>query len=250
MERMADPDDLTRADLEHIHTPDAIRRRLEAGPRQSYLRDWVYGGIDGSVTTFAIVSGVVGAQLSHKVVIILGLANLIADGFSMAAGNYSATRTESQQLEHFRAIEYRHVRVDPDGEKEEIRQIYAGKGFEGSDLETVVEIVTADEDRWVDTMLAEEYGLPLEIRSAWTASLMTFIAFVICGSLPLVAWVFRADRPFLVSTILTGVTFFAIGSIKSRWSVRPWWLSGLETLVIGTIAAGTAWGIGVLLRGL
>lgn len=247
---MIDPQQLTRADLEHKHTPDAIRRRLEEGPRQSYLRDWVYGGIDGAVTTFAIVSGVVGAQLASKVVIILGVANLIADGFSMAAGNYSATKTEVQQIEHFRAIEYRHVRVDPEGEREEIRQIYAGKGFEGEDLETAVAIVTADKDRWVDTMLAEEYGLPLEIRSARTAALVTFISFVLCGSVPLLAWLFGADRPFFLSAVLTGATFFAIGSIKSQWSVRRWWLSGLETLAIGAIAAGTAWGIGVLLRGL
>ncbi len=243
-------DELTREDLEHRHTPEAIRRRLEDGPRQSYLRDWVYGGIDGSVTTFAIVAGVVGASLSHKVVIILGLANLIADGFSMAAGNYSATRTEEQQLEHFRAIEYRHVRVDPEGEREEIRQIYAAKGFEGEDLETAVEIVTADEERWVETMLAEEYGLPLEVRSAWTASFTTFASFVICGSVPLLAWLFRLEQPFAISAVLTAITFFAIGSIKSRWSVRSWWMSGLETLSVGVIAAGTAWGIGALLGGM
>lgn len=247
---MVDPRNITSADLEHVHTPDAIRRRLEEGPRQSYLRDWVYGGIDGAVTTFAIVSGVVGAQLSPRIVIILGIANLIADGFSMAAGNYTATKTEVQQVEHFRAIEYRHVKVDPEGEREEIRQIYAGKGFEGEDLETVVDIVTADEDRWVDTMLAEEYGLPLEIRSAWTASLVTFTSFVLCGSVPLLAWLFGAGRPFIMSVVLTGATFFVIGSVRSQWSVRPWWLSGLETLGVGAIAAGMAWGIGVLLRGL
>ncbi|MDX1583995.1 MAG: VIT1/CCC1 transporter family protein [Thermoanaerobaculia bacterium] len=240
-------DGLTKKDLEHRHTPEAIRERLEEGPRLSYLRDWVYGGIDGAVTTFAIVAGVVGAQLSNRVIIILGLANLIADGFSMAAGNYSATKTEVQQLEHFRDIEYRHVRVDPDGEREEIRQIYAAKGFEGEDLETAVEVVTSDEKRWVDTMLSEEYGLPLEIRSPWMASLMTFVAFVVCGSVPLLAWVLGADAPFTWSMALTGATFFAIGSVRSRWSVRPWWLSGLETLAVGAVAAGTAWGIGAWL---
>lgn len=241
------PEELTRKDLEHMHTPEAIRERLEGGPRQSYLRDWVFGGIDGAVTTFAIVAGVVGAQLSTRVIIILGLANLIADGFSMAAGNYSATKTEVQQLEHFRSIEYRHVQLDPEGEREEIRQIYAGKGFEGDDLRTVVGIVTAEKERWVETMLAEEYGLPMEIRSPWIASLMTFLAFVVCGSVPLLAWAARAENPFRWSMVLTGVTFFAIGSVKSRWSIRPWWVSGLETFAIGVIAAGTAWVIGAWL---
>ena len=80
--------------IEHEHTREAIRRRLESGPRPSYARDFVYGGIDGAVTTFAAVSGVVGADLSPLYVVIIGLANVLGDGFSMAAGIYSATRAE------------------------------------------------------------------------------------------------------------------------------------------------------------
>ncbi|MGV1015589.1 MAG: VIT1/CCC1 transporter family protein, partial [Methyloceanibacter sp.] len=71
--------------LEHGHHPREIAKRLKTGPKASYLRDWVYGGIDGTVTTFAIMAGVVGASLSAGVVLILGVANLLADGFSMAA---------------------------------------------------------------------------------------------------------------------------------------------------------------------
>jgi vacuolar iron transporter family protein len=238
------------ADLEHIHTPEAIRERLEQGPQQSYLRDWIYGGIDGAVTTFAIVAGVVGAQLPTRVIIILGVANLVADGFSMAASNLSATRAEVQQLEHFRAIEYRHIELDPAGEGGEIRQIFANKGFEGEDLATVVDVVTADDDRWVDTMLSEEYGLPLEIRSPWFAAMMTFFAFLVCGAVPLLSYLFGVPNPFVWSAVLTGVTFFAVGSIKARWSVRSWWLSGLETFAIGSVAASAAWGIGYLLSGI
>ena len=82
--------------MEHEHTHEAIRERLAAGPGQSYLRDWVYGGIDGTVTTFAVVSGVVGAHLAARVILILGSASLIADGFAMAAGNYLANRETEQ----------------------------------------------------------------------------------------------------------------------------------------------------------
>ena len=102
---------------EHDHHPDRIAARLAGGPRINYLRDWVYGGIDGAVTTFAIVSGVVGAQLSTAVIVILGIANLIADGFSMAAGNYLATRTEHDELRHIEAIEHRHIDAWPEGER-------------------------------------------------------------------------------------------------------------------------------------
>ena len=84
--------------MEHKHTQEAIRERLAASPRQSYIRDWVYGGVDGVVTTFAIVSGVVGARLSPNVIVILGLSTLVADGLAMAASNYLATRSEHDEL--------------------------------------------------------------------------------------------------------------------------------------------------------
>jgi len=78
--------------MEHEHTVDAIRERLAAGPHQNYLRDWIYGGIDGLVTTFAVVSGVVGAGFSPWVILVMGFANLFADGFSMAASNFLGTK--------------------------------------------------------------------------------------------------------------------------------------------------------------
>ena len=82
--------------MEHDHSIEAIQERLSAGPRHNYLRDWIYGGIDGSVTTFAVVTGVVGAQLSAVVIVIMGLANLVGDGFSMAASNFLGTLPAAQ----------------------------------------------------------------------------------------------------------------------------------------------------------
>jgi vacuolar iron transporter family protein len=117
------------APLEHGHSREEIRQRLSADPIQSYLRDWVYGGIDGAVTTFAVAAGVAGASLSPQIVLILGFANLLADGFSMAVANYSGTQTEREQYERLIAIEHKHIAAVPDGEREEIRQIFAKKGF-------------------------------------------------------------------------------------------------------------------------
>ena len=85
--------------LEHGHSVEEIRQRLSSERQVSYVRDWVYGGIDGAITTFAIVAGVVGAALSSKVIIILGLANLLADGLSMAASNYSGTKAEVDDVQ-------------------------------------------------------------------------------------------------------------------------------------------------------
>ena len=238
---------MLNVELEHEHTPDAIADRI-ASSNHNYIRDFIYGGIDGAVTTFAIVSGVAGAELSTSIILILGFANLLADGFSMAASNYLGTRAEQADYDRLEKVEHRHIRVAPEGEREEVRQIYREKGFEGEELEKAVELITADKDRWVKTMLTEEYGLPAEIRSAWRAALATFLAFVVCGLVPLVPYLFGFNSSFLVSCLMTGITFFMIGSVKSRWSTSSWLRSGLETFLVGALAAGLAYGVGVMLK--
>jgi vacuolar iron transporter family protein len=235
-------------ELEHEHSIEAIAERISS-VRHNYIRDWIYGGIDGAVTTFAVVSGVAGAELAPIIVLILGFANLVADGFSMAASNFLGTRAEQEDYARLKEIEYRHIRVHPEGEREEVRQIYRDKGFTGDELEKAVELITADEDRWVQTMLTEEYGLPTEIRSAWRAAFATFTAFVICGLVPLVPYLFGVKNSFYVSSALTGATFFIIGSVKSRWSTASWLRSGLETFAVGALAAILAYAVGVLLKG-
>jgi VIT1/CCC1 family predicted Fe2+/Mn2+ transporter len=234
--------------VEHEHTPEAIRARLARGPRMSYLRDWIYGGIDGSVTTFAVVTGVVGARLSPSIILILGVANLLGDGFSMAASNYLGTRTEHHEADALRAQEMRHIAADPEGEREEVRQIFAGKGLAGDDLERVVEVVTADHERWIRFMLTEELGLSQQIRSATRAAWSTFSAFVFCGAIPLLPFVVRAPNPFAISVSMTLAVFFIIGSARSRWLVMTWWRAGLETFAVGSIAAALAYAAGVVMR--
>lgn len=237
--------------LEHDHAPEAIRARLQRGPRSSYLRDAVLGGIDGTVTTFAVVCGVVGASLSPAIVLILGFANLLADGFSMAASNYSATRSEIDEVERIRAWERHQIKAEPEGEREEIREIYRAKGFRGADLERVVETITSDEDQWVDVMLAEEYGAAGPDRSSLLAAVSTFAAFAVCGFAPLLPFLATSGKAaFLISIVLSGAVFFGIGSFKSLWSIVPWWRQGGETLVIGAVAAALAYAVGALLRGL
>ena len=236
--------------MEHEHTIEAIGTRLDAGPRHNYLRDWIYGGIDGSVTTFAVVTGVVGAQLSPMIIVILGFANLLADGFSMAASNFVGTKAEHDDIQRLEAIEYRHIELAPEGEREEVRQIFARKGFAGVDLDRVVELITSDRQRWVQTMLAEEYGLPQQARSPWLAAVSTFSAFLVCGLAPLLPFLLGLKSPIVFSAFITGAVFFLIGSVKSRWSSASWWSSGLSTLMVGGIAAMLAYVVGVLLKSL
>ena len=236
--------------MEHEHTIEAIGNRLSAGPHHNYLRDWIYGGIDGSVTTFAVVTGVVGAQLPPIVIVIMGFANLLADGFSMAASNFLGTKAEHDDIQRLEAIEHRHIKLAPEGEREEVRQIFARKGFAGTDLDRVVELITSDRERWVQTMLTDEYGLPQAARSPWLAAVSTFSAFLACGLAPLLPFLLGMKSAIVFSTFLTGAVFFLIGSVKSRWSSASWWRSGFSTLLVGGIAAALAYVVGVLLKSL
>lgn len=237
----------------HDHSAEAIRERLEGGAKASYLRDWIYGGIDGAVTTFAIVCGVVGANFSTSVILVLGAANIVADGFSMAASNYTGSKAENDEFDRIRAHEERQIERDPKGELQEIREIYRAKGFADKDLERAVQIITSDKRLWVDTMMTEEYGLPMTERSPVTAALGTFVAFLLCGLVPLLPFTLSAGlltRPeaTIWSLVLTAATFFIIGSIKAKWSLISWWRSGIETLSIGLGAAVIAFLIGYGLK--
>ncbi|WP_050931093.1 VIT1/CCC1 transporter family protein [Aestuariivita boseongensis] len=232
---------------DHSHEPADIHARISNPPGRGLLRDMIYGGIDGSVTTFAIVAGVAGAGLSPFIIVALGLANVLADGFSMAAGNYSATKSELDNARRLRKVEAAHIDRFPDGEREEVREILRQKGLEGTVLEDATNAITARRETWIDLMMEGEYGLsnvdPHPLRAAWA----TFAAFMVAGLVPLLPFIFgMGEGAFTISAVMTMVVFFAIGAAKSIWSLAPWWYSALETLVIGGAAAGMAFGVGTL----
>jgi len=240
--------------LEADHTPAAIRGRLRRKRPASYLSDFIYGAVDGAVTTFAVVAGAAGANLDDTVVIILGGANLIADGFSMAVSNFLGSRAERQRQERARRQEELHIRLVPEGEREEIRQIFAAKGFEGRDLDRVVEVITSDPELWAETMMREELGFASADRNEFRAALATFVAFLAIGFLPLVVYVYDLGTagdvaaPFAWSAVMTAIAFVVVGALKSRFVDQTWLRSGLETLVVGGLAATLAYVAGAILQ--
>lgn len=243
-----------RERLFHDHTEGAIASRLAGATTHSYLRDFVLGAVDGTVTTFAVVAGVAGAELPRSVAVILGLANLLADGFSMAVGNYLSTRAEHEVVVAARRKEEQHIEQIPDGEREEVRQIFAAKGFEPPLLDHVVEIITQDRQRWVDTMLTEELGLRLDSPVPWRAALACFSAFVIVGMVPLLPFVLPLSmspgQVFATSATGTILAFFAVGAAKGKVLGQNWWWSALGTVWLGGTAATLAYGVGVALKNL
>lgn len=235
--------------FQHKHDTQTILNRLSSKANHSYLKDAVYGAIDGSVTTFAVIAGVVGAALPSRTIVILGIANLLADGFSMAASNYLGTKTENQQLDLLRKFENYQIEQNPEGETNEVRNILKEMQFSGDLLEKNIQFYTSNKRRWVDFMIQNEYQLSGQKHSEWTAALTTFASFALCGSIPLLSYLFDIAEPFLWSSILTALSFIIVGSLKSRWTVETAFLSSVKTLAVGGLASTIAYLAGSFIGG-
>ncbi len=226
---------------------------LEQG---QYIKSLIYGGLDGIITTFAVVAGVAGASLSAGIVLILGFANLIADGLSMAIGDYLSTKAENEYKEIERERETWEVENYPEGEIQEMVEIYMHKGMTEEDAKSVMAIISKYKDAWVDIMMVEELGIIEDDESPLKNALVTFFSFAIFGFIPLVAYVFASFIPifhtqtFVIASILTGLTLFALGALKVRVTGKNWFTSGFEMLIVGGIAATAAYLIGAVLSGL
>lgn len=215
------------------HRPEVIREKLKHPAKENVVSDAVLGGIDGCVTTFAVVSGVVGAGFSPSVALVLGFANLLADGFSMAVSNYESIKTDREFIQNIRDSEKEHIDKVPSGEREEIRQIFKSKGFSGEVLEEIVNTISADRHLWIETMLTEEHGVRRTSRDPVKAAIATFASFVVVGSMPLIPFFvpgLEKSAQFLTSALLAALMFFAIGAMKSRVFSKPAIRSGVSTL--------------------
>ncbi|WP_420545625.1 VIT1/CCC1 transporter family protein [Nitrosopumilus sp.] len=220
-----------------------------------HFEDFIYGSIDGAVTTFAIVAGVIGAGLSPGIILILGFANLFADGFAMAAANYQATKTKREFIEMRQKQEEWEIDHLREQEKDEIRSIYRKKGFGGELLEDIVRVITSRRKVWVDTMMREELGLIKDDKNPIDSSVSTFVGFNVIGLIPLFPFVvfliFGSEitsNVFLYSIISVVVAFFLVGMIKGRIVKKSMIQSGINTVIIGSIAASVAYVIGYSLH--
>lgn len=225
------------------------------------IEDFVYGATDGAVTTFAVVAGVVGASLSPSVILILGFANLFADGFSMAIGNYLSSKSRIEYIEKERKREEWEIDNLTEKEIDEIRNIYSEKGFRDELLEEVTKVITSKRKVWVDTMMKEELGLiHNKSENPRNKAITTFVAFNLVGLIPLIPFIFlyimisnpastslTIDEIFTYSIVFTAISFFTVGLIKGKVVDKSPIKSGLSTLGIGGAAALVAFVVGYLL---
>ncbi|MDX5339935.1 MAG: VIT1/CCC1 transporter family protein [Cyclobacteriaceae bacterium] len=223
------------------------------GKLQEYLREFVYGGIDGAVTTFAVVAGGYGANLDPGILIILGFANLLADGFSMSVGAYLSAKSEKDNFDKHESIEYWEIENLPEIEREEIAEIYREKGFKGELLDQIVDHICSDKDLWVAEMMKDELGMMRDSKSPFKIGLATLVSFILVGFIPLMVYLWNFFFPMEINTffwtsLLTGLAFLIVGWLKGIVNQTSTLRSILETVALGLLAAIVAYYVGDLLE--
>lgn len=259
--------DLLRQDLD-VYLDDVLRRKEKYLSQNAeyrkfeglyhrhtagkYVGDFIYGTNDGIITTFAIVAGAVGASLPPAVVLILGFANIVADGISMGASNYLGKRSEQDYAWAQRKKEEWEVENLREIEIEEVREIFEKKGFKGKDLERAVEIVTSNKKVWVDVMMKDELGIIEELGDdPRKHGFVTFCAFIIAGLIPLLPFMVPGvNNAFIFSVLLGATSLFGAGALRTTITTVSWFRGGFEVLAIGSIAAFAAYIIGAVVEGM
>ncbi len=244
-----------------MHLPKYFIRTREDGathteaahiPGGRFLRDLVFGANDGLVAAFAVVSGVHGAAVSTRIVLLAGLAELIGGTIAMGLGAFLAAKSEREFILSEREREEREVREFPEEERKEVRTIFARKGFRGKALEQMVEHVTADPTFWVDTMMSEELGLAaVPAVAPLRSGVVVAAAYGLGAAFPVVPYALpvAVHGAFALSVAATLAALFVAGALKTRITGRPWLRSGLETVLVGALAAAATFLAGRLIAG-
>lgn len=222
---------------------------------QKYLSEIVYGGIDGSVTTFAVVAGAVGADLGSSVILILGFANLVADGFSMAVGAYLSSKAGHEKFHKIENLVENSYESHRNNDRKRIEEIYISKGLTGDLLESITNETVSNKKLYIDFKMKEVNEMIHPDLTSFNIALATFLSFFIVGLIPLSYYVYEYivdlksdDNSFLVSCIFTSFAFILIGYFKSYINDRNKLKSIFETLSLGAIAAGLSYLLGSFLE--
>ncbi len=218
--------------------------------RTRRIAELILGGQDGLVNVLGVILGVAAATHSTRVVLVAAMAAAVAESVSMAAVAFTSTAAEGDRYQSERARELRHIDAVPDLERDEIRALYARKGFSGTLLDRVVETITKDKDVWVAVMMAEEHNLhPVDRRDSLRSAVIVGGSALVGSLVPLVPFViFPVVAAAWAAVALGAVTLFAFGVYKARATIGHPFKSGAELALIGTVSALAGYAIGVILR--
>ncbi|MEX2550625.1 MAG: VIT1/CCC1 transporter family protein [Nitriliruptoraceae bacterium] len=222
------------------------RHRTAAG---GSLRAAVFGVNDGLVSNFALIMGMAGGTGQADVVLLAGVAGLVAGAGSMAAGEWVSVRSQRELYEHELAVEAWELEQFPDDERHELELIYRAKGLADDQAATVADAIMANPAVALDTLAREELGLdPSELGSAWTAAISSFLAFAVGAIVPLVPFLVAAGRGAVIASALaSGIALAGVGAAISLFTGRSTWRSALRMVLIGGGAALATYLIGSLI---
>jgi VIT1/CCC1 family predicted Fe2+/Mn2+ transporter len=225
-------------------------RRTGSGGKSGALRAAIFGINDGLVSNLSLIMGVTGAAVSNRVVILAGVAGLLAGAFSMAAGEYVSMGVQRELFERLLHIEAHEIATEPEEEHEELRRIYEGRGFPPDLARQVTEVVMKDPKVALETHAREELGLdPDELGSPWGAAGSSFVTFAVGAGVPLLPFLFTSGGlAVTIAIAASAVSLFAVGAAMSILTGRPAWFSGGRMLMVGAIAASITFGVGSLLH--
>ena len=216
--------------------------------RGKRVSDIILGSQDGIVNVLGVVLGVASATNSPLIVLVAGIAATFAETISMAAVAYTSTKAERDYYNSERALEEKEIIEIPEHETEEIREIYAKKGFKGKLLNQIVKVITSNKKVWVDTMMTEELNLSSRFeKSPWKNGLIVFFATLVGSLVPLIPFfILSVSSAIIASLILSVLVLFIIGAIKAKLTIGSWFGSGVELALIGATAALTGYFIGLV----
>jgi VIT1/CCC1 family predicted Fe2+/Mn2+ transporter len=222
---------------------------LGAGGKSGALRAAIFGINDGLVSNLSLIMGVTGASVSNRVILLAGVAGLLAGAFSMGAGEYVSMRVQRELFERLIHLEEHELATDPEGEHRELRRIYEAKGFPPDLAEEVTRAVMRDPEVALETHAREELGLdPDQLGSPWGAALSSFATFSVGAGVPLLPYVIGSGTAAALTAIVaSGVALFTVGASMSILTGRSWLVSGLRMLLVGGAAAGITYGVGSLI---
>jgi len=212
------------------------------------MRELIFGVNDGLVSTLSLVSGVAGANPGRQVILLAGIAGLLAGAISMAAGAYISIKSEREVHEAEVERERLELELEPEEEKEELRILYQLRGFSEGEAERLVRRIVQDQDLFLEEMVRSELGLvPESFPNPWKAGAFSGGAFVLGALIPLVTHFFLEGLAAVIGSVVCSVVgLFLIGVLKTIFTARPRWRSGLEMVGIGLLATSVTYLIGSL----